>query len=33
MGVAIALWLRVPRPRKWTRRDAEDDAILEEIDA
>ena len=33
MGVATALWLRVPRPRKWVRRDAEDDAILEEIDA
>ncbi|MEO8247299.1 MAG: hypothetical protein ABI622_09310 [Chloroflexota bacterium] len=33
MGVALALWLRVPRPRSWVRRDAEDDAILEEIDA
>ncbi len=32
-GVAITLWLRAPRPRKWARRDAEDDAVLEEIDA
>jgi hypothetical protein len=33
LAVGIALWLRVPRPRSWTRRDDEDDALLEEIDA
>jgi hypothetical protein len=33
VAVALALWLRVPHPRKWVRRDAEDDALLEEIDA
>lgn len=27
------LWLRVPRPRRWARRGADDDARLEEIDA
>ena len=33
LAVAAGLWLRVPRPRRWSRRGPDDDAVLEELDA
>jgi hypothetical protein len=33
LAAGIVLWLRVPRPRAWSRKGTEDDAVLEEIDS